>query len=292
MIDKTVNANGLDIHYHDYPHDGETIIFLHFGFSSLAMWHGVLPLFENKYRMIVPDCRGHGRSEKPKNGYDIDTMADDVIALMDELNIIKAHLVGSSLGAELSVSIAARFPDMVLSIVVEGSAMNNHYGDYGLKDLSEEEIEKELEMMLGHFAASQEVYDSPEQLLETMKKAYEPKGFWTDSFKAVAEYEIYRTEDGKFTGIPPSWVTIGYMKENFGKLKFENYYKDIKSPVLFLPGEKEWQNERMQNALNYFSSLLPKSEIKHIPGSMHAFVWLLKPIEAGEAVFNFLSKLK
>ncbi|GAH44310.1 unnamed protein product, partial [marine sediment metagenome] len=50
-------------------------------------------------------------------------MADDIIVLMEKLNVEKAHFVGSSLGAELSVNIAARYPQKVLSLVVEGSAM-------------------------------------------------------------------------------------------------------------------------------------------------------------------------
>lgn len=57
MIDDFVNLDGVTLHYHEYPYDGETIIFLHFGFSSLAMWNGVVPFFEGKYRLILPDYR-------------------------------------------------------------------------------------------------------------------------------------------------------------------------------------------------------------------------------------------
>lgn len=77
MIDDFVDVDGISIHYHQYPYDGETIIFLHFGFSSLAMWNGVVPFFEGKYRLILPDYRGHGLSDKPKSDYHIDEMADD-----------------------------------------------------------------------------------------------------------------------------------------------------------------------------------------------------------------------
>lgn len=290
LIDKTVKVNGINIHYNEYPHDGETIIFLHFGFSSLSMWNGVIPFFEGKYHLILPDYRGHGHSEKPKDGYHIDEMADDIIHLMNELEIEKAHFVGSSLGAELSVSIAARYPKRVLSLVVEGSAMNNVYGPYGLSDPTEEEKEAEEEKMLERIRSSKTFYDSPEILLKTLKETYEPRGMWNEYIKVMAEYEIYETSEGKYSGTVPMWVSEGYM-HNYWSLRFEEYYKEIKAPVLFLPGEKEWQNEKLQAALNYFRSLLSNSRMVHIKGGMHAFVWLFFPEEGSEVVLEFLENV-
>ena len=111
MIDDYVEVNGIKLHYNEYPADSEPIILLHFGFSSLAMWNGVIPFLKDKYRLILIDYRGHGLSDKPKTDYHIDIMGDDIVLFMKKKNIEQAHFVGSSLGAELSVSIAARYPD-------------------------------------------------------------------------------------------------------------------------------------------------------------------------------------
>lgn len=290
-IENTVNVNGVDIHYHEYPFDGETILFLHFGFSSLSIWNGVLSVFYGSYRLVVPDYRGHGKSEKPQIGYHIDTMADDMIELMNKLNIDKAHFVGSSLGAELAVSIAARYPERVMNLVVEGSAMNNYYGEYGLEDKSESNIVEEINKIVDELSSPPEIYETQTQAISSAKQRFQKNGFWNNNIQTMVEYEVYPTDEGKFMTTIPNWVKIGYIKENFGKTNFEHYYRKIKSPVLFLPGEKSWENVRMQKALSYFSSLLSRSEITHVPGSMHAYVWLLKPIEVGNVVLKFLKSM-
>ncbi|MHA1198640.1 MAG: alpha/beta fold hydrolase [Candidatus Heimdallarchaeaceae archaeon] len=291
MIDDYIEVNGIKLHYNEYPHDGETIILLHFGFSSLAMWNGVIPYLKDKYRLILVDYRGHGLSDKPKTDYNLDTMADDIVLLMDKMKIEKAHFVGSSLGAELSVSIAARYEDKVLSVVVEGSAMNNAYDPYGMSNPSEEEKKKEKEKMMERIRASQVFYDSPEEIMQKLKEAYEPRGFWNEHVKAMAEYEIYETPDGKYTGTVPLWVSENYMN-NYWTIRFEEYYKNIKAPVLFLPGEENWKDEKFKSALNHFQSLLSESKIIHIKGGMHAYVWLFYPEECSKAVLEFLKGIK
>ncbi|MHA1419674.1 MAG: alpha/beta fold hydrolase [Candidatus Heimdallarchaeaceae archaeon] len=291
MDDNYIDLNGINIHYHEYPSDGETIIFLHFGFSSLAMWNGVIPFFEEKYKLILPDFRGHGLSDKPKSTYHIDEMADDINLLMEKLNLEEAHFVGSSLGAELAVSIAARYPNKVLSLVVEGSAMNNAYGSYGLSDPTEEEKAKENEELMKHVRASEVYYDSPEEMLKVLKDNYEPKGFWNDQIRIMAEYEIYKTPEGKYSGTVPLWVSESYLKQ-YTSFKFEDYYKQIKIPVLFMPGDKEWENERLQNALNHFRGYLSDSKMVHVKGGMHAYVWLFFPEECSKHVLQFLQEMK
>ncbi|MHA1910870.1 MAG: alpha/beta fold hydrolase, partial [Candidatus Kariarchaeaceae archaeon] len=111
MIDGYVSVNDQEIYYHDYPReDTETIIFLHYGTGNLSMWNAMLSSFIDDFRVITCDLRGHGCSSKPIRGYHIDDFADDVNLLMERLSIIKAYIVGSSLGMDTAVSLAARYP--------------------------------------------------------------------------------------------------------------------------------------------------------------------------------------
>ncbi|MFW9851442.1 MAG: alpha/beta fold hydrolase [Candidatus Thorarchaeota archaeon] len=291
MIDEYTEVRGIKLHYHEYPAEGDTIILLHFGFSSLAMWNGIVPYLKDRYRLILLDYRGHGLSDKPKADYNLDIMGDDIVLFMQKKNIEKAHFVGSSLGAELSVNIAARYPDKVLSVVVEGSAMNNVYDPYGLNNPTDEEKEKEEKQTLERIRSSQVFYNSPEELLEKLKERYEPRGFWNQYVQTMAEYEIYETPDGKYTGTVPLWVSESYMK-NYWDIRFEDYYKNIKAPVLFLPGEENWKNKKFREALKFFQSFLSDSKIVHIKGGMHAYVWLFYPEECSKAVLEFIEGVK
>lgn len=101
-----VQCNGNTICYLDQG-QGEPVFLLHGYCGSSSYWEQVLP-FLGGYRVIVPDLRGHGRSDAPVGPYTIEQMADDVLLLMDELNIPKASLFGHSLGGYITLSFVQR----------------------------------------------------------------------------------------------------------------------------------------------------------------------------------------
>ncbi|AYB42186.1 alpha/beta hydrolase [Paenibacillus lautus] len=102
-----VQCNGSTICYVDQG-QGEPVILLHGFCGSSAYWEQVLPYLQG-FRVIVPDLRGHGRSDAPMGSYTIEQMADDVLLLMDELDIPKAALLGHSLGGYIALSFAQRY---------------------------------------------------------------------------------------------------------------------------------------------------------------------------------------
>jgi 3-oxoadipate enol-lactonase len=70
------------------------------------------------FRVVRLDTRGHGRSPVPPGPYDIDDLADDALAVLDELGVGRAHLVGLSLGGMTALRLAARDPERVDRLVV------------------------------------------------------------------------------------------------------------------------------------------------------------------------------
>ncbi|MEK4048256.1 alpha/beta fold hydrolase [Paenibacillus sp. FSL H8-0048] len=109
--------------------------------SNLHMWDGILPQLEQDYSILSPDLRGHGRSDKPETGYHIDEMAEDMYQLLRHLQVDKCYVAGSSMGAQIAVSLAAAHPELVASLVCEG-ALNNEFGAYGIFDGTAEEVEQ------------------------------------------------------------------------------------------------------------------------------------------------------
>src|SRR6056297_1777520 len=100
--------NGIELNVKYNQKDKPTVLFLHFGSGNLHMWSGVIPHFKERYRVILPDLRGHGQSSKPKTGYHIEDMAEDIELLLDELNVDRYYIIGSSLGAEVAAVLAAK----------------------------------------------------------------------------------------------------------------------------------------------------------------------------------------
>jgi pimeloyl-ACP methyl ester carboxylesterase len=78
----------------------------------------MMPLLSDNYDVIAVDLRGVGGSDKPKDGYDKKTSAQDIKALMDELGIARANIVGHDIGGMIAYAFAAQFPDAAESITI------------------------------------------------------------------------------------------------------------------------------------------------------------------------------
>lgn len=101
-------TDGTTLAYEDYG-TGAPMVFLASWSLSADMWEHQLPFFlEHGYRCILLDRRGHGRSDRPSTGYDIDTRADDVARLMEHLDLTGVTLVSHSGGGAEAVRYLAR----------------------------------------------------------------------------------------------------------------------------------------------------------------------------------------
>src|ERR1700721_3242540 len=94
----TVHANGIRQHFLEAG-KGAPVVLLH-GFPETSYaWRFQIPELAKKYRVIAPDLRGYGETDKPSSGYDKRTMATDLRELMRVLNVPKIALVGDDRGA-------------------------------------------------------------------------------------------------------------------------------------------------------------------------------------------------
>jgi non-heme chloroperoxidase len=91
-------SDGTDLFYRDWG-AGRPVVFVHGLLMSSDMWpYQMLHLTENGFRAVAYDRRGHGRSDDAGTGYDFDTLADDLAALLDRLDLTGVTLVGHSMG--------------------------------------------------------------------------------------------------------------------------------------------------------------------------------------------------
>jgi pimeloyl-ACP methyl ester carboxylesterase len=114
----TVAVNGVTIYYRDIGPRTKTVILLH-GFPETgdAIAPAVAALGK-RYRLIVPDLRGAGRSERASSGYEKKTLATDVKELMDRLKIGRAHVIGHDIGARVAYAFVVQYPERVLSLTL------------------------------------------------------------------------------------------------------------------------------------------------------------------------------
>ncbi len=119
------SSNGIEIIYYDEG-EGEPVFLIH-GFASNANINWIFPgwfkvLNEAGYRVIALDNRGHGNSEKlyDPNLYSSITMAEDVRRLMDHLGILKAYVMGYSMGARIASYLCLNHPERVKAVILGG----------------------------------------------------------------------------------------------------------------------------------------------------------------------------
>ena len=100
---------------------GEPLVFIHGLGSSGRDWQFQLPVFTPHFQVITYDVRGHGQTDKPPGPYSVPMFADDLKALLDALEIRKAHIVGISMGGMIALQLTASYPDVVKSQAIVNS---------------------------------------------------------------------------------------------------------------------------------------------------------------------------
>ncbi|SHM15336.1 Pimeloyl-ACP methyl ester carboxylesterase [Rhodanobacter sp. OK091] len=113
----TLKANGIRQHYIDAG-AGPVVVLLHGFPETNYAWRHQIPVLAERYRVIAPDLRGYGKSDKPATGYDKRTMAADLSALLDSLDIGPIALVGHDRGARVATRFTKDNPDRVKRLVV------------------------------------------------------------------------------------------------------------------------------------------------------------------------------
>jgi non-heme chloroperoxidase len=91
-------SDGATLFYRDWG-TGPVIVFCHSLAVDSDMWTYQTAAFADRYRCVTYDRRGHGRSDQPDGGYDYDTLADDLAAVIEQLDLKDVTLVGHSMGA-------------------------------------------------------------------------------------------------------------------------------------------------------------------------------------------------
>lgn len=114
----------IEIETYDSGGDGRPVVLIHGWPLSGHAWKPQKPVLENAgYRVVAFDRRGFGDSEKPGEGYDYDTMAGDLKAIVDDLGLRDAVLVGFSMGGGEVARYVGRYGDSALAGVVFASAV-------------------------------------------------------------------------------------------------------------------------------------------------------------------------
>lgn len=110
----TLNINGTP-HAYEVVGEGSDLLLLHAGIADRRMWDDVWPMLTSRHRCIRFDLRGYGDTPIPNEPF---AWTADTAALLGELGVERAHVVGVSMGAGVALDLALAHPDLVDRLVL------------------------------------------------------------------------------------------------------------------------------------------------------------------------------
>lgn len=221
----------LALVYDDDPmRAGVPLLLLHGLTANRWSWRGLLRngLGEGR-RVLIPDLRGRGESAKPPRSYTMDDHAQDLLALMDDLLIRQADVVGHSFGGLLGTYLAAQYPERVRRLVII---------DAGLEATDPAVLPKirpSLER-LGQIVPSWEAY------LRAIKGAhYYADGFWDDDLEAFYRADVAMLEDGQVRSVTAPYA-IEQAVEGVISLDWRDLFARVSCPALLVNAPAPFPN--------------------------------------------------
>src|ERR1044072_9968694 len=92
----------------------ETILMVHGMFTNLSIYYfNIAPILAQQFHVVLYDLKGHGMSGRSSHGYDLQTMSNELVELMDNLGLDTVHLAGYSYGGLIALKAAMCFPERI-----------------------------------------------------------------------------------------------------------------------------------------------------------------------------------
>lgn len=229
----TIQANGVNIYYEEIG-QGRPLLLIHGGILTGESWRPYLQSFAEHYRVIMPDSRGHGRTNNPTGVMSFRALAEDMTALIQALNLEKPLICGYSDGGQVVLEIGMRSPDIAQALVIGGAYP---------------ELTEGSRVWLRSIVGDE---NSPEVDFEKFDR--ENSGF--ASFLQETQGDNWKT---LLRNIKPMWqTTLNYTPQDFAQ---------ITAPTLVFMGDHDGF-VRVEEGLEMYR-LLPNAEFAVIPGAVH-----------------------
>lgn len=103
------------------PRSATPVMLLHAWGESRRSFDRLMPMLANSVHAVAVDQRGHGEADRPRDGYSLASLAEDIVAFMDAMGTTSAVLLGSSSGGYIAQQVAVISPHRVVGLVLVGS---------------------------------------------------------------------------------------------------------------------------------------------------------------------------
>jgi N-formylmaleamate deformylase len=240
---RRVKTNGIELSVAEYGKNGPSLVLMHGIGSRYVSWWPVIGPLADHFRLIIPDLRGHGDSDKPATGYLFSDYAADLEGLLAAYEIDRPFVLGHSLGAMTAITWANKHPAQAVRIVLEDPPTTTGRGD--------------IDMLQGWLTLSSGTID------EAIAVYRERFPDWTEEERYRRAISITSTAPGVFqdlivavyAGGYPDWIELS---------------RHIESPVLIVHGEIDHGSSTLPKVVAQFEATLAHARSVLIPGGGHS----------------------
>jgi len=256
----TTHINGIDMYYEEHGSGDPLLLIMGLAADSTA-WMFQVPDFSARYRTIVFDNRGVGRSSKPSGPYTIAQMADDAAGVLDTLDVARANVVGVSMGGMIAQELALRHPQRVRDLVLACT--------YAKPDTG---VEQQFESSLALFGASRG--DNGEVQVDLSK--IDPMMLFQHLLPTVFTPQFMMTELPKLMQVFSGALQYGFSMEAIlaqvsatQRHDTLNRLGQIKAPTLVLTGDSDMLIP--PSCSDTLAARIPGAKLVKLPGGSHGF---------------------
>jgi len=244
--------------------DGDPMLFIHGLGSCGDDWKPQVDDFRHRYRTIVCDLRGHGRSSKPRGSYSIEQFAADMASLLRELQVGPAHVVGISLGGMVAFQLAVDAPEKVRSLTIVNS------GPAVPATTFKQRLPLYVRLLYAHTLG-----------MRSMAKAIGKR-----LFPKPEQIELQRAFVARLVGNDKRCY-LASLRAIFAGWGVADRLAEIRCPVLVLASDADYTPVALKRA---YAARLPNARVVVVPDARHALP-MEKPREFNEALAAFLAPL-
>jgi 3-oxoadipate enol-lactonase len=243
-----VKVNGIQLYYELHgPEDADVLVLSNGVLMSTASWAFQTPVLSQHYRLLLYDCRGMWQSDHPPGPYSMELHADDLAALLDVLGIERAHVGGTSYGAEVSMVFALRYPERTRSLIVTSAVS---------------QVDPLLKGMIDTWAAAARAHD-PEMLFQVVYPLTFSEAWIADNQAALdLARERYKALD---------FDAFLQLLLSFSQLDVTTELHKIEAPALVVVGEEDLVKPRKYSEI--IAREMAHAEYAIIPHAGHAALW-------------------
>jgi pimeloyl-ACP methyl ester carboxylesterase len=219
-----IRVNGLDLFYRDTISNKQSILCLHGKWGRGETWTDLMFRYKDRYRIIAPDQRGHGLSDKPVARYAGEDFAEDAYQLIKQLQCGPAIVVGHSKGGRNAAYLAALYPQEVKALAILDESAD---GPDTLSDLPPDKVPS-VDKLTADWPTP---YPTYEEAIQDLSKRFSLK----TNVRYFLESLVEKVEGYDFLFSRYAMSAIGAYSQGW-----HHILSQIQCPVLFVRAEDSW----------------------------------------------------